>query len=71
MAQQQEQALKILRRKQVEAIVGLSRSQIYFLMSQGRFPRQVSLGGRRAVGWTSASIQDWLAEQVSRGLNAA
>lgn len=41
---------KILRRKDVETMIGLSRSTIYKLMSQGTFPKAIRLGPR-AVGW--------------------
>jgi prophage regulatory protein len=51
----QETAVTILRRKQVEARTGYSRSTIYLRMSQGLWPRQVSLGAR-SVGWPAAEI---------------
>lgn len=53
---------RILRRREVERAVGLSRSQIYLLMSQGQFPRQIRLG-RRAVGWRESAIQRWISER--------
>jgi prophage regulatory protein len=40
----------ILRLPAVKTRTGLSRSTIYLRVSQGKFPRPVSLGGR-AVGW--------------------
>jgi prophage regulatory protein len=58
----------ILRRKQVEARVGLRRSTIYARVADGTFPAPVSLGAR-AVGWVSDEIDDWLRARVaeSRG----
>jgi prophage regulatory protein len=50
----------ILRRKQVSALTGLSRSTIYKFISEGKFPKQVNLGGARAVGWLSSEIQSWV-----------
>ncbi|MFN3262980.1 MAG: AlpA family transcriptional regulator [Pikeienuella sp.] len=50
---------KILRRPAVEAVTGLSRSTIYALMAEDRFPKPLRLG-RRAVGWTEADIAAWL-----------
>ena len=35
---------QILRRKDVEAMIGLSRSTIYKLISQDMFPKPVQLG---------------------------
>ncbi|MBN3804360.1 AlpA family phage regulatory protein [Paraburkholderia sp. Ac-20336] len=49
----------ILRRKQVEQVVGLSRSTIYQRIKDGTFPRPVSLGGRM-VGWRAADIEQFL-----------
>jgi len=49
----------ILRRKQVEQIVGLSRSTIYQRMKDGTFPRAVRLGGRM-VGWRASDIETFL-----------
>ncbi len=49
----------ILRRPEVERRVGLSRSQIYLLMSKNQFPRPVKLGAR-AVGWFESEIGGWM-----------
>ena len=45
----------ILRRKQVEAETGYSRSTIYLRISQGLFVRPVSLGAR-AVGFPAGDV---------------
>ena len=45
----------ILRRKQVEAASGASRSTIYLKISQGLWPKQVKLGDR-AVGWPAHEV---------------
>ena len=50
---------KVLRRKDVEAMVGLSRSTIYHLISQGLFPAPIKLG-KRAVGWKVSDLEIWL-----------
>ncbi|MGF6479571.1 helix-turn-helix transcriptional regulator [Paraburkholderia sp. JPY419] len=51
----------ILRRKQVEQVVGLSRSTIYQRIKDGMFPRPVSLGGRM-VGWRATDIELFLVD---------
>jgi len=63
-----EKGLNILRRKQVEAMTGLSRSSLYAKVKDGAFPVQVKLG-IRCVGWLEHEIQDWLNERIaaSRG----
>lgn len=53
-------AVSILRRKQVEARTGLSRSSIYKMISENKFPRPSSLTGARAVGWSSNQIDQWI-----------
>lgn len=67
--QQHTTPVSILRRHGVEARTGLSRSTIYLRMAQGTFPRSISLGGLRAVGWLESEIDAWLHEQIaaSRG----
>ena len=56
--------ISILRRPEVQARTGLSRSTIYLKVSQGTFPRPISIGAR-AVGWISAEIDAWLEQQVA------
>lgn len=51
----------VLRRKQVEQVVGLSRSTIYQRMRDGTFPKPVPLGGR-AVGWRTSDIEAFLVD---------
>ena len=70
MAEKIQEALRILRRKQVEARTGLSRTTIYDLIRANRFPRQVRVGPR-AVGWVESEIDDYLAAQVERSRSNA
>jgi prophage regulatory protein len=64
MAKQFHETLAVLRRKQVEARVGLRRSSLYQRISEGSFPAPIKLGGR-AVGWIEAEITEWLANRVA------
>lgn len=57
-------ALTILRRKQVEAETGYSRSTIYLRISQKLWPRPVALGPR-AVGWPAAEVAALNAARIS------
>ncbi|RDH84482.1 MAG: AlpA family transcriptional regulator [endosymbiont of Galathealinum brachiosum] len=52
-------ATSILRRPEVTKRTGLSRSAIYDYISQGVFPRPISLG-KRAVGWLENDIDTWI-----------
>ena len=53
---------RILRRHDVERQIGLSRSSIYKMMSDGSFPLPIRLG-KRAVGWAEADIDEWLSNR--------
>lgn len=58
-----EKPTAILRRKQVEARTGLSRSTIYNRLQEGTFPKPVNLGPR-SVGWLESEVEAWLRELV-------
>lgn len=51
--------LQLLKRREVEDITRLSRSTIYSLIAQGRFPRPRRCGSR-AVRWSRADISAWI-----------
>lgn len=55
MAQFPSSPLTILRRTQVQAETGYSRSTIYLRITQGLWPKPVSLGAR-AVGWPAGEV---------------
>ena len=54
----------ILRRKQVEKRVGLSRSTIYSKIATGEFPTPIALGAR-AVGWVESDITTWIESRIA------
>ena len=56
---------QILRRKDVEAVIGLSRSTIYKLMNEETFPKAIRLG-QRAVGWRLSDINNWIDERAEK-----
>jgi prophage regulatory protein len=60
----------ILRRKQVEARTGLSRSTIYLRIARGEFPAPISLGVR-AVGWPSDAVDQWIADRIAQSRKGA
>jgi prophage regulatory protein len=61
-----------LRLRSVLEVTGLSRSQIYVLEKNGRFPARISIGAR-AVAWDSDEIAIWqqcrIDERVARNLD--
>ncbi len=50
---------RLLRRREVEEITGLSRSSIYRLMGRGMFPLQVRVTST-AVRWRESDITGWI-----------
>lgn len=54
----------LLRRKQVQERVNLSRSELYRLMGVGRFPRSVPLG-ERAIAWDADEIEEWIQARIA------
>lgn len=56
-------AYTILRLPSVKILTGLSRSTIYLRISEGSFPKPISLGPR-AVGWLDSDIRDWIQSRV-------
>jgi prophage regulatory protein len=64
-------ATTILRRYQVEARTGLSRSTIYDRINQKSprhdplFPRPIKLGGS-AIGFIESEVEAWIANQVDK-----
>jgi prophage regulatory protein len=56
--------MTILRRKQVEADTGYSRSTIYLRISQGLFIKPVSLGAR-AVGFPAGEVMALNAARIA------
>jgi len=65
MAAKVQSALIILRRKEVEARTGLSRSTIYHRIKLGTFPAPVPLGDK-AVGWIESEIEGFLADCIAQ-----
>lgn len=55
---------KFIRLPEVKNKTGLSRSSIYLRMSNGEFPRSISLGSR-AIAWLYADIEQWLDERIA------
>lgn len=62
---------KILRLKQVSALIGLSRSTIYDRMNplspryDEKFPRPIKIG-KSSVGWLESSLNEWIELMVKK-----
>ena len=53
---------RLMKRREVEQMVGLSCAAIYARMDAGTFPRPVRIGTgpNGAVAWRLSDVQDWI-----------
>ncbi|MEZ8144587.1 AlpA family phage regulatory protein [Enterovibrio sp. FF113] len=51
---------RLLKRKDVLIICGISKSTLYRMIKSEDFPSQVSISGKRSVGWRSSEVDAWL-----------
>ena len=56
--------LMVIKRRGVEQRTGLSRSVIYALMAEDRFPKPIKLSSR-AVGWISEEVDAWIQSRIA------
>ncbi|MXW11031.1 MAG: AlpA family transcriptional regulator [Gammaproteobacteria bacterium] len=56
--------IRFVRLREVMARTGLSRSTIYVMMAEGRFPKPVPLG-ERSVGWIESELEEWLRDRIA------
>ena len=57
---------RMLRRRSVERMTGLSKSTLYRLIKQGSFPPPLRLT-RKAVRWRSEEVHQWLSGRPRGG----
>lgn len=53
----------IIKLQEVMADTSLSRSSIYQMISENKFPAQVKLS-YRSVGWSRKQIDDWIEQKI-------
>lgn len=56
--------MRIIRLKEVMTMTGLSRSTLYNLLAEEKFPKSVSLGDR-ARGFVLSEVEDWIRERIA------
>ena len=55
---------RVIRRAELESMLGLTERQIRTLEGVGKFPRRFAIvSGGRAIGWSNLEIQRWLRER--------
>lgn len=60
---------RLIDRRHVEEMTGLSRSTIYKMISEDRFPRPIRIG-RRAVRWKASVVALWI-EKLPEALRSS
>ena len=58
---------KIYRLKNVIEVTGMSRSTIYRLMDQDKFPKPIKLS-QRIIGFLEEDIDQWIQERYQEGI---
>ena len=53
---------RLIRLKELIKIIGLSRSTVYKLLSEGKFPKRIKLT-QKTVVWRLSEIQTWIDEK--------
>ena len=57
---------RLIRLGKVRDLTGLSRSYIYALADEGRFPRSVPLvPGGSSRAWVEAEVLDWMQQRIA------
>ena len=57
--------LKLMKIKEVMDCTGLGRSTLYNYISEGLFPKPVSLG-TRSVAWVESEVEEWILDKIEQ-----
>lgn len=55
--------MRLIKLRDVMHLTGLAQSTVYKYITDGTFPKPVSLG-KRNVAWVESEIQDWIKERI-------
>lgn len=55
---------RLLRRREVQHITGLSRSSLYRLIAAGEFPKAIQLS-TKSVAWLEVEVDEWVGARVT------
>ena len=59
---------RLIRLPEVQHLTGLSKSLIYSLIKQNKFPKQVELNARTAA-WIYSEVLDWCERKIELSRN--
>ena len=57
-----------IRLPKVKQLTGFGRSQIYLLIKQGKFPKQIHIGPK-SVAWLDSEVSEWMEERIRLSRN--
>ena len=61
---EQNKPQRLLRAPEVEARTGLSKTQRFYLMRDGKFPKSIKIGAR-AVAWIESEIDEYIGRLIA------
>ena len=56
---------RVIRKRELLNIIGLSDPTIYRLEKAGKFPKRLQLGGN-SVGWLSEEVDEWIQAKAEK-----
>ena len=57
--------MRLIKLKEVMEKTSLGHSSIYKFISEGTFPKQVSLGAK-SVAWVESEVDDWIMKKIRK-----
>ena len=57
-----------LRLPKVKQLTGFGRSQIYHLIKQGKFPKQIHISPK-SVAWLESELEAWMEDRIRLSRN--
>lgn len=64
-----ENSERLLKRAEVEDLVGIGKNTLYRLIAAGEFPRQLAVGPR-ARRWRLSEVREWLESRPRGGTDS-
>ena len=56
---------RVIKIKEVSERTQVSRSQVYSLIAEGKFPKPIKLGGGRSSGWILSEVDQWVDDRIT------
>jgi prophage regulatory protein len=68
MTNSEQTSPRIIRKKEVIQLTGLSQASIYRLMASNDFPKQIQITCK-AVGWIESEVIAWIESTIQKARN--